>query len=399
MVRLVHLNIPWSIREDVLNNLSQKDNVFGVADFAGSTTTCLIVFRVAPKHVNDIVDELCSEFRIGTSEETGIDIMQLQSTIPRIKKSGQLRTKRRYNIHERDASAEEIYDVIDSQSHLTCDYIGNCFVAALIAAAGLASDSSPTVVASMLVSPLMGPILCGTFGAAISNWELVRLGIRNEAFGMVICLVVGLLSGTVLAFSYGPLREGYPELVSQEIATRTTYHSLIAGVFVAIPSGAGVALGITSGGINALVGVAISAALLPPMVNTGLCLAFAIWEGAFNYTEDANEYVIMAGFSFALFALNIFCIFLFAYLVFKLKNVNARSFADRNSITWNFGSSERCSCLLRCLRKPDHSELQKQLLRPRGDSSFIPGVSSTLASHSTNYADWREDSIAPPPEF
>ena len=39
----------------------------------------------------------------------------------------------------------------------------------------------------------------------------------------------------------------------------------------AIPSGIGVVLAIAGGGANALVGVAIAAALLPPVANCGLC--------------------------------------------------------------------------------------------------------------------------------
>ena len=48
----------------------------------------------------------------------------------------------------------------------------------------------------------------------------------------------------------------------------------------------GVALSETSGGGNSLVGVAIAASLLPPVVNTGVCLAFAaevaVWPAHFH---------------------------------------------------------------------------------------------------------------------
>ena len=48
---------------------------------------------------------------------------------------------------------------------------------------------------------------------------------------------------------------------------RGLLRSLWVGVCVAIPSGAGVALSILSGNAGSLVGVAISASLLPPAVN------------------------------------------------------------------------------------------------------------------------------------
>jgi len=43
--------------------------------------------------------------------------------------------------------------------------------------------------------------------------------------------------------------------------------SLWVGVLIAVPSGAGVALSILGGNTGSLVGVAISASLLPPAVN------------------------------------------------------------------------------------------------------------------------------------
>ena len=51
---------------------------------------------------------------------------------------------------------------------------------------------------------------------------------------------------------------------------------LWVGVLIALPSGAGVALSILGGNAGSLVGVAISASLLPPAVNSVSCMAVAI---------------------------------------------------------------------------------------------------------------------------
>ena len=51
---------------------------------------------------------------------------------------------------------------------------------------------------------------------------------------------------------------------------------LIAGSVVAAASGMGVILALSKGGVNAIVGTSISASLLPPCVNSGICLAYAI---------------------------------------------------------------------------------------------------------------------------
>ena len=48
-----------------------------------------------------------------------------------------------------------------------------------------------TLVASMLISPLMGPILAGIFGAVVGDSKLRNLGVVNELISLVICVLSG----------------------------------------------------------------------------------------------------------------------------------------------------------------------------------------------------------------
>jgi uncharacterized membrane protein len=52
-----------------------------------------------------------------------------------------------------------------------------------IAGVGLMSDNVVMIVASMLVSALMGPILGFTFGCVIRDWDMVARGAINELIG------------------------------------------------------------------------------------------------------------------------------------------------------------------------------------------------------------------------
>lgn len=55
---------------------------------------------------------------------------------------------------------------------------------------------------------------------------------------------------------------------------------------VAAPSGMGVVLALSKGGFSAIVGTAISASLLPPLVNCGMCLAIAFM----NWNNVGSEH-------------------------------------------------------------------------------------------------------------
>jgi hypothetical protein len=87
-------------------------------------------------------------------------------------------------------------------------------------------------------------------------------------------------------------------------------------------SGMGVALSILGNNTASLVGVAISASLLPPAVNAGICWAHAILiaAGAVEAKGDENFWRI-GGISFALTIVNIVCIWGSGMLMFAIKEV------------------------------------------------------------------------------
>lgn len=91
-------------------------------------------------------------------------------------------------------------------------------------------------------------------------------GIVNELIGILITTAVGFFFG-LIKFSIDD-RYSIGEGITNEMIERCEIHSLIVGICIAIPSGAAVAISILGENIGSLVGVAISASLLPPAVNS-----------------------------------------------------------------------------------------------------------------------------------
>merc|ERR1740123_2878799 len=76
-----------------------------------------------------------------------------------------------------------------------------------------------------------------------------------------------------------------------QISSRGEWMSLAWGAGIAAPSGIGVALGVSADQVSALIGVAISAALLPPIANSGLCLASAlVFQLNPEWTHETGEW-------------------------------------------------------------------------------------------------------------
>ena len=77
----------------------------------------------------------------------------------------------------------------------TFDYLMLLVLASMIAFMGLVENSNVVLVASMLVSPIMGPILAGIFGAVVGDTKLRNQGVRNEVISLAICILIGFLGG------------------------------------------------------------------------------------------------------------------------------------------------------------------------------------------------------------
>ena len=109
----------------------------------------------------------------------------------------------------------------------------NLVGASVIAVGGLASNANVFIVASMLVSPIMGPILGMTFGYRIADWQLFKTGVVNEFKMSVVAFLVGAICGLIIGMvgkTYG-----WPTSAMQ---TDGQAFSLIVSVLVSAAVGA-----------------------------------------------------------------------------------------------------------------------------------------------------------------
>ena len=184
-------------------------------------------------------------------------------------------------------------------------------VASILAGLGLVSNSTATIIASMLVSPIMGPVVGLAYGTTINDWKLVRRSLRNELICLAFCILMGVLIAAITGPT--PLKDTWP---TPEMANRGTMENFLVGLPIAFFSGLGVAVSLLDDQASSLVGVAISASLLPPAVNAGL-----LWI-AQAYTKDDEIHYYQYGLvSIGLTGANIVLIWISAALMFKMKEV------------------------------------------------------------------------------
>jgi uncharacterized hydrophobic protein (TIGR00271 family) len=145
--------------------------------------------------------------------------------------------------------------------------------AALLASIGLDTNSTAVIIGAMLISPLMSPILGVGLGLGIQDREMLIRSIRNLSVA-----TLASLGTSCLYFLITPLGEATPEILAR---TQPTLLDVAVALFGGI---AGIVSGSRAEKTNAIPGVAIATALMPPLCASGFGLAtgnWAVFLGAF----------------------------------------------------------------------------------------------------------------------
>lgn len=87
-----------------------------------------------------------------------------------------------------------------------------------LAALGLVENNASNIVAAMLVSPLMGPVMSITFGTIISDRTLVKSGFESLVAGMAFSLLFGFIFGLILGTTEMPW--GFGDWPTEEMKSR-----------------------------------------------------------------------------------------------------------------------------------------------------------------------------------
>jgi uncharacterized hydrophobic protein (TIGR00271 family) len=243
----------------------------------------------APGIVGGILNEAKTGYDllfIGASHESYIDRMlfgnvpqtvAMQSPVPTIvvKRSGRweenivLRTRQRFiNAWPTLTVAEraDAYRTVRRGARPDADFFVMIGLSATIATLGLLLNSAAVIIGAMLVAPLMSAIIGLGLGVVQGDWRLLRLAAGATARGMLLAVAVATLIAWIVP---GAAATG-------EISGRT--HPYLYDLGVALASGAAGAYALCRRDVSAsLPGVAIAAALVPPLAVMGI--GIALWDG------------------------------------------------------------------------------------------------------------------------
>ena len=161
---------------------------------------------------------------------------------------------------------EKLYDDLHVRLRDTLILMCSIFIASI----GLNMNSTAVVIGSMLISPLMTPIVGLGFGLAIFDTRLIEQSLKVLFTQVLVSLLVSALYFWISPLSYA----------SSQLIARTS--PTIWDVLIAIAGGIAGVIGSRKKEANNIVpGVAIATALMPPICTAGYGLA--IGNGRFLF--------------------------------------------------------------------------------------------------------------------
>jgi uncharacterized hydrophobic protein (TIGR00341 family) len=165
---------------------------------------------------------------------------------------------------KRRSPVEKLIESAQDYATVDVNTLALAAIASLVAVIGLFLNNVGIIIGAMLLSPLLGPIYAFAIGTSTGN--------RTTLFGSLKSIIIFLIVIVLISFSATYVLSLLIRLpLTPEILTRTIAAPIY--VVMAILLGFAVMIALSWGIPEGVAGVAVAAALLPPVAVIGICLA------------------------------------------------------------------------------------------------------------------------------
>ena len=196
----------------------------------------------------------------------------------------------------------KLVDRLNSNSKFDFDFLALMSLATLIAALGLAQNSGAVVIGAMLVAPLMTPLVAIGLALVQANERLLKDAVKSVLLGFAVALIIGLVTGACIKLAVPT----YDVSLNGQMTARGSPNFL--DLIIAMASGVAAAYAMGRPHlVSALPGVAIAAALVPPIATAGLAIPLGSWgvAGGASLLFFTNVIAIVLGTAITFWAVGI----------------------------------------------------------------------------------------------
>ena len=232
-----------------------------------------------------------------SNEEYRMLIIPVEATVPRIEEEEKKEEKKERR------SIEEIYQDITKSVSLSKTYITLVILASIVAAIGILYNDVAIVIGSMVIAPLLNPNIALALSTTLAESNLAKRAIVTSIMGYTIAFSIGMIFGMIMK----------EDANAYHVISRSNVTLMY--IILALSAGIAGSLSVTKGVPQALVGVMVAVALLPPLVAGGL-LAGSM---QFGYAAGA----------ILLFMVNVVCINLAGVITFLAQGITPKTWWEK----------------------------------------------------------------------
>ncbi|WP_254767223.1 TIGR00341 family protein [Salinilacihabitans rarus] len=273
-MRYLEIMVPEGKRRVVLDVLEDEGVEYVVSDVTSDRGyTAVVRFPLPARAVEPVLDRLR---QAGISDEASVIVIDAETVIS--DRFSALRD--RYTLGGRRGvrtSRQVLRTKADELTPAFPIFAVMLLISAVVATAGLLADSPAVVIGAMVIAPLLGPALAASVGIVTGDAALRTTGFAYQIVGVATVIVASVGLATLARFA-GLEPGGVDIVVATELEERVSPNLFS----LAVALGAGIAgiLSLTRGFSEAIVGVMIAAALIPPSAAVGITVAWGMYGAA-----------------------------------------------------------------------------------------------------------------------
>jgi uncharacterized hydrophobic protein (TIGR00341 family) len=188
-----------------------------------------------------------------------------------------------------------VYQKLYAVSGINKKYILMAGLASIVAAIGLLKNDVAVIIGSMVIAPLLSPNMALALATTLADMDLAKKSIKTNIAGFMLVVSISVIFGLLM---------NVDPAIPQIAARSNVSHFYIV---LALAAGVAGAFSIITGVAEALVGVMVAVALLPPLVASGL-----LFGGGF-FTEGVGAMLLCL--------VNVVCINLAGVVTFLMEGI------------------------------------------------------------------------------
>ncbi|WP_262175650.1 TIGR00341 family protein [Haloarcula laminariae] len=264
-MRLVQVVVPDEKRGDIVSKLREHElGVSTTKETSGEDDRTLVSFVVPADAVEHVLDEL---HEVGLEEEWYIASLETEFA----SFEGVDEVQNRWAKTPNRVAPRTLRSKAKDMRLNTRAYLWMMTLSTIIATAGLLIGSPAVVVGSMVLAPIVSPMLTASIGLVRDDQRMVFDSVRMQGVGLGVAVVgataFSWLLKAVLAVP-AELAVGNIELIA------IRFSPSILAVIVGLAAGAAGSFSLATKGQVAIVGVMVAAALIPTAAAAGIGFAW-----------------------------------------------------------------------------------------------------------------------------